>query len=110
MFALHYQDGSSVALQIRTQRDVPGWSDADRPTPFAWAIGDFHRLLGHLVQGMVSSPRLINPHPDRLVATLDLETVEDPSAEPVFFAVTAEPVIVGADLGSKSSEAEEKSK
>ena len=107
---LHYQDGSNVALQIRTQRDVPGWSDADRPTPFAWAIGDFHRLLGHLVQGMVSSPRLINPHPDRLVATLDLEAVEDPSAEPVFFAVTAEPVIAGADLGSKSNEAEAKQK
>ena len=106
---LHYRDGGSAVLPILTQRDVPGWTGADLPTPFAWAIGDRHRLLGDLHQGMISSPRLANPHPERLVTTLELETADDTSAEPVFFAVTAEPVIAGADLGSKSYEVQPKS-
>ncbi len=107
---LHYTDGSSAMLPIRAQREVPGGTDADRPTPFAWAIGDLARLVGDLDQGMISSPRLLNPHPERLIATLDLEPSYDTFSQPVFFAVTAEPVIAGADLGTRSREAEAKAK
>jgi WD40 repeat protein len=94
---LHYADGSSAVLPIRTQREVPGWSETDRPTPFAWNSGDMHRLIGDQQQALLSSPRLPNPHPERLIATLDLEPAHDQFAQPVFFAVTAEPVIVAAD-------------
>ena len=107
---LHYTDRSSAILPIRAQREVPGGTDADRPTPFAWAIGDSRRLVGDLYQGMISSPRLLNPHPERLIETLDLEPSYDTFSQPVFFAVTAEPVIASTDLGTRSREGEAKSK
>jgi serine/threonine protein kinase/WD40 repeat protein len=99
---LHYLDGSNATLPIRTQREVPGWSETDRPTPFAWAISDKHRLQGDQGQGMISSPRLPNPHPERLIATIDLEAAQDRFAQPVFFAVTAEPVSAAANPRSKT--------
>jgi WD40 repeat protein len=99
---LHYVDGSTAVLPIRTQREVPGWSESDRPTPFAWTSGDMHRLIGDQQQALLSSPRLPNPHPERLIATLDLEPARDRFAQPVFFAVTAEPVIAAANSRSKS--------
>jgi hypothetical protein len=48
-------------------------------------------------QFVYNDPRLPNPHPDRIVATLDLETVPKDWSTPVFFAITAEPVIPGPD-------------
>ena len=105
---LHYVDGSSAILQIRTQREVPGLSETDRPTPFAWAISDKHRLQGDPGQRRISSPRLPNPHPERLIATIDLEAAQDRFAQPVFFAVTAEPVIAATGFRSESHEANSK--
>ena len=105
---LHYQNGSSALLPIRVQREVPGWSDQDRPTPFALAILDGHRLSGDKKQTMISDPRLPNPHPERLITTIDLEASAETWAAPAIFAVTAEPVIPFGDSGSKTKEGEAK--
>jgi WD40 repeat protein len=96
---LHYMDGSSVLLPIQTQRDVPGMSDHDLPTPIGWVRGDFLRLVGLSRQELTSNPRLPNPHPEKLIATIDLETSTTRLSVPVFFAITAEPVIATTDSG-----------
>jgi WD40 repeat protein len=90
---LHYRDGSRALLPMRTQRELPGWTDHDRPVPVGWIDGDHLRLIGAPLQGLISNPRLVNPHPERLIATIDLETADTGWSTPVFFAVTAEPVI-----------------
>jgi hypothetical protein len=97
---LRYQDGTEARLPIRTQREVPGWSDADLLVPLAWVFGDQSRLMGYQRQQMISDPRLPNPHPERLITTLDLEAEQSfGSFAPVFFAITAEPVIAEDDSG-----------
>jgi serine/threonine protein kinase/WD40 repeat protein len=99
---LHYEDGSTAFLPIRTNRDVLGIDDPARPPPFAWVRGDQMRLLGVRRQSMLSNPRLPNPHPERLIRSLDVETLRDSWAEPVIFAITAEPVIQAAESRSGS--------
>jgi len=99
---LHYVDGSTTLLPIRTQRDVPGYTDNDKPVPVAFPEGDYTRLLGILKQILVDNPRLPNPHPERLIASLDLEAAPKGFSEPVFLAITAEPVIAAAHSGIKS--------
>ena len=92
---LHYRDGSTALLPIRTDRDVPG-SDGGKVRA-AWVRGDHLRLTGGLRQMMVNNPRLPNPHPERLIDSLDLEASPDRWSTPVFFAVTAEPTASAAD-------------
>src|SRR5262249_9087006 len=92
---LHYVDGTTALLPIRAQVDVPGYSDSDRPTPFAFPFGSSERLQGNSIVPMISSPRLPNPHPERIVRSLDVLTVPDDWSEPAIFAITAEPVIGG---------------
>ena len=99
---LHYRDGSSAQLPIRTQRDVPGFTDHDKPTPIGWVRGDFLRLIGLSRQELTSNPRLPNPHPEKLIAALDLETPPTSWANPTFFAITAEPVTAVGKSGSKT--------
>jgi len=89
---LHYRDGSQALLPIRTQREVPGWTDHDRPVPVGWVQGNHLRFIGAWHQELISDPRLPNPHPEKLIATLDLETVPTSFSVPVFLAITAEPV------------------
>src|SRR5262249_21921489 len=36
---VHYRDGSDAVLPIRTQREVPGGTDHDRPVPVGWVFG-----------------------------------------------------------------------
>jgi WD40 repeat protein len=96
---LHFQDGGETLLPMRTQRELPGWTDHDRPVPVGWIDGDHLRLIGELRQQLVSNPRLANPHPERLISTIDLETANTGWSTPAFFAVTAEPVIAD-DNGS----------
>jgi WD40 repeat protein len=101
---LHYVDGSTTLLPIETNREVPGTSDSERPFPFAWERSDHLRLQGFSRQLMISNPRLPNPHPDRLIAHVDFETPLDHWAEPVVFAITAEPVIAVAQSRNDSDE------
>ncbi|MFI4969020.1 MAG: protein kinase [Lysobacterales bacterium] len=96
---LNYRNGSSAMLPIRTQREVPGYTDNDRPVPVAWAMGEHLRLVGFTKQALICNPRLANPHPERLIATLDLVASSELWSEPVFIAITAEPVIVAATSG-----------
>jgi len=101
---LHYRDGTEAVLPMRTQREVPGWSDQDLPVPLVWTLGDHLRLVGAAGQMLVGNPRLANPHPDRLVATIDLETARDVWSAPVFFAITAEAVIDGSGSGTSAND------
>jgi hypothetical protein len=89
---LHYRDGSQALLPIRTQREVPGMTDRDRPTPIGWASIRHLMMIGEFHDQIYSNPRLPNPYPEKVVTSLDLETSNTLWAEPVFIAVTAEPV------------------
>jgi len=99
---LHYRDGSQAVLPIRTQREVPGYSAHDRPVPLAWAqfrgVGSLGARsgAGDLV---LSAPRLANPHPERLIRSLDLELGETGAVNTsVCLGITIEPVISAAVL------------
>jgi hypothetical protein len=98
---LHYRDGGEAVLPIRTQREVPGMTDHDRPTPIGWAINAF-ATIGVVPLQIFSNPRLPNPHPERIIATLDLEASDKEWSEPVFIAITAEPVIATANSGTSA--------
>ena len=95
---LHYRGGSESVLSIHTQRDVPGMTSNDRPTPVGWEYTGF-ALVGVLPIQTFASPRLTNPHPERIVESLDLEGTEAGWSEPVFIAITAEPVIARGTSG-----------
>ncbi len=98
---VHYRDGSEAVLPIRTQREVLGWTEHDRPTPIGWVMGDALGMLAISRVPLFNDPRLPNPHPERLIATLDLETAGGADwSTPVIFAITAEPVIAAADSGT----------
>jgi WD40 repeat protein len=103
---LHYVDGSSAVLSIRTQRDVGGNTENDKPVPIAFASGDHLTFIGILKQTLINNPRLPNPHPERLIATLDLETASGKWAEPVFLAITAEPVIAAGNSATNEEKAQ----
>ncbi len=90
---LHYRDGTEAVAPIRTQRDVPGWTERDLPVPRAWEYGFYLRLIGVSSQIPVHDPRLPNPHPERPIESIDLESGDETWNSPVFLAVTAEPVI-----------------
>lgn len=101
---LHYADGSSARLPIRTQVEVPGLTGRDMPTPIGWVRSDFLRLLGLTRLQLIGNPRLPNPHPEKPVVSLDLETPREGWANPVFFAITVAPVIVGATEGNTDAD------
>jgi WD40 repeat protein len=100
---LHYRDGSAARVAIRTGRDVPGYSAELERAPMAWADTRIRRLRGWGAPVVLAAPRLVNPHPDRLIARIDLEalpvsseresTLGAPLSAPVFFAVTVEPAV-----------------
>jgi hypothetical protein len=105
---LHYRDGGEAVLPIRAQRDVPGMTDHDRPTPVGWATNAF-AAVGILPLQVFSNPRLANPHPERIIATLDLEASTEGWSEPVFIAITAEPVIPSTDSRMSAQEGKKSS-
>jgi hypothetical protein len=101
---LHYRDGSQAVLPIRTQREVPGYTTHDRPVPLAWAQAGGMPTLG-AADLAIGVPRLPNPHPERLVSSLDLE-LGDLGAEFtwVCLAITAEPVVTSGLFSRKRYE------
>jgi hypothetical protein len=81
---------------------VPGYSAHDRPVPLAWAqfrgVGSLGARsgAGDLV---LSAPRLANPHPERLIRSLDLEVGDNGAVNTsVCLGITLEPVIASAVL------------
>jgi hypothetical protein len=101
---VHYADGGSALLRIRTQREVPGSTPHDAPTPVGSFASPILVMLGSSRQEWYSNPRLPNPHPERLITTIDLEAADEGFSEPLFFAVTAEPVIAAADNGNNKAD------
>jgi hypothetical protein len=99
---LHYQDGSQVALPVFTQRDVPGGTDHDASTPVGWVNGDRQILIGERRQIVFSAVRLPNPHPERIVVSLNLEGSTELFNEPIVLAITAEPAAKAAQPGMTS--------
>jgi WD40 repeat protein len=99
---VHYRDGSSADVAMRSGHELPGDPDEEGPVPFGWVWGDQMRLIGDERQHLLSNPRLPNPHPDRLVATIDIENASDAASAPTLFAITAEPVIAPRDSGTDS--------
>ena len=89
---VHYVDGGVAVLPMRSGVELPGDLEQQQGVPTGWVHGDMLRLMGYTQQILLSNPRLPNPHPERLIASIDLETVSS-AATPAFFAVTAEPVI-----------------
>ena len=104
---LHYRDDSTARIPIRGGVEIAnGYDERESRVPYAWVWGDPLRLMGYLTQHLLSNPRLPNPHPDRVVASIDIEVatdMEEPGnspSNPAFFAVTAEPVIEAVKSGS----------
>ena len=89
---LHYRDGSEAVLPLRTQREVKGWSADDRPTPVGWSQNALD-VIGLTREMLLNNPRLPNPHPEKIVDSIDLETARNGWSTPIFYAMTAEPVI-----------------
>jgi WD40 repeat protein len=94
---LHYRDGGEAVLPLRTQREVKGWTDTDRPTPIGWIMSEPSHTLGLMRMIMYNNPRLPNPYPQKIIASMDLETIQRAWSEPLFAAITAEPVISSAN-------------
>ncbi|HET9048022.1 MAG TPA: WD40 repeat domain-containing serine/threonine protein kinase [Chiayiivirga sp.] len=101
---LHYADGSTADLPIRTQLEVSGLGVADRLVPVGWVRSDFLRLIGLSRMQWVNNPRLPNPHPEKRIVSLDLEATRDEWSNPVIFAITAEPVIAATFSSNDSHE------
>ncbi len=93
---LDYRDGGRERMPIIYRRDAAdvwageegkqgeasprvAWRATEARTP--WSVMHFSRVY---------SVRLVNPHPEREVASLALESVDEPWSTPLFFAITAE--------------------
>lgn len=91
---LDYRDGSRARLPIIYNRDIKEWWRTDWNTPgrIAWRRRDF----GNEEEGPAAYPsmvavRLVNPYPQREVASLALESAPMQFSAPAFIAITAEP-------------------
>ncbi len=99
---IHYKDGSSSLLPLRTGHELTGDPDEKQAEAFGWVRGDELRLLGYPRQEVINNPTLPNPYPARPIATIDLLSAPD-GFTPVFFAVTVDPVIARAVSGIDSA-------
>jgi hypothetical protein len=89
---IHYRDGSKADVPLRSGLELPGDpDDHNESVPLGWAWGDQMRLGGDERQPLLSNPRLPNPHPERLVASIDIETSAGVASSTTLFAITAEP-------------------
>jgi WD40 repeat protein len=96
---IHYRDGGSERVPLRTNIEVPGLNERDRLTPIAWDQGYDLRLTGEFRSRLVNNPRLVNPHPERLIRSIDVNASSPDHGWSAFviLAITAEPVIAAAD-------------
>jgi len=90
---VHYRDGSEALLPLRTNREVPGFNERDYQTPIAWDQGAYLPLIGVWHGRIINNPRLPNPHPEKLIDALDIETSKEGWSAFMVFAITGEPVI-----------------
>lgn len=98
---MHYRDGSSASVPLRAGFELPIDSEMRESVPLGWVWGDVLRLMGYVPQDFIANPRLVNPHPERLIASVDFKPGGNPDFLPLLFAITVEPVI--ADSHSRSN-------
>jgi hypothetical protein len=70
---LHYADGSAADLRLLAAREVPGYGGEDAAVPYAFAGTPTLAAMG-LSDEALNAPRLPNPHPERELRCLDLES------------------------------------
>lgn len=97
---VHYVDGTSASLPLRAGFELPVDLGQRESVPLGWAFGDHLRLMGYAPQQVFSDPRLVNPHPERLIDRIDFNPAGKSDSAPVLFAITAEPVIPAAESRS----------
>jgi serine/threonine protein kinase/WD40 repeat protein len=103
---MHYQDGSSATVPLRAGFELPTDFEIRERVPLGWAWGDVLRLMGYVPQEFIADPRVVNPHPERLIASIDFKPVGNPDFLPLLFAITAERVIAAADSRSNVRQAQ----
>lgn len=91
---LHYRDGGSTQLPVRSEREVPGFGGGDQDVPMALATNAALTAIGLADPGL-STPRLENPFPQRTLRCIDLATTL-PVNPVLLFAITQEPLGVPA--------------
>jgi hypothetical protein len=78
---------------MRTNIEIRGLNQFDNKTPIAFAPDGDLQLLGEFQPRIFNNPRLVNPHPERLVDSIDVEAFAHGWSGFVVLAITAEPVI-----------------
>lgn len=86
---LHYLDGSTSMVDLYTQQDVPGWTERDQPAPIGWTLTTAGTYVWDGFQEPLSNPYVKNPHPEKLIQSIDIVAAEDAPGAPTIFAVTA---------------------
>ena len=110
MVEIDYRDGGREHLPLIDHRDVDAsWSDEEgKPGEVsprvAWRATNVGAPNGGEATSKIFSVRIANPHPDREVVSLALESVDEAWSAPLFFAITAEPL--GSVDGKPSSDKE----
>ena len=92
-YIVNYADGSSVRIPLTTSRNIEYWS---RPVPedlpeaeVAYALPTRLRR-DHIAWSQLYSFEWENPHPDRLIETVDVRRVGDPAVGTIgLFAISA---------------------
>ncbi len=107
---IHYRDGSTEDVLLRSGYELPADKSQDEHVPYGWVWGDYQRLTGEQYQSLLSNPRLVNPHPERAIKSIDLDDVSTVPSSPAFFAITAEPVIGNTKSGISTSKPEKSTK
>jgi eukaryotic-like serine/threonine-protein kinase len=106
-----YRDGGRERLPILYLSDMGGGSvikgngEPSRGNPrIAWRAIDAGPPQSGSDFTPISAVRLVNPHPEREVASLALEAVPEPNSTPDFYAITLEPLAAAhADPGADES-------
>lgn len=82
-YVVHYADGSTVEVPVRHGREIADWWDT-KPV-----VGQARRAWFNSEQRSLFAWRWENPHPERLVTTIDVVSAEGPAVG-ILVAATAE--------------------
>jgi hypothetical protein len=106
MIEFDYQDGSRERRPILEGRSIlPTWLETNgKPggttVPVAWRATNTGTPAGYQKDSKIYITRIANPHPERAVATLAFEAVDEAWSSPLIFAITAE----ASDAGLSGSQ------
>jgi hypothetical protein len=103
---IDYRDGGRERLPLIYYQDIDAtWSESEgkagNATPrVAWRATNAGTPLAYEKISRIYGVRLANPHPEREVASLALEAVDEAWSSPLIFAITAEPLAGSATPGN----------